>query len=76
MQKDKQDELNKLVKSCAIMLKAVMPEGIGWTVTVFDFGEPGPRQGYLSYMSNAQREDNIAVLQELIEKLKELPDEK
>ncbi len=42
-----------------------LPPGSGFTLLVFDFGE----SGNLSYISNAQRPDMLAVFQEMVRRL-------
>jgi hypothetical protein len=46
----------------AKQLEARLPEGIGFCLILFDFGH----QQFLSYISNANREDMKATLRELL----------
>lgn len=48
-------------------LKAMMPEGYGFNLLLFTFGEGGN----MFYISNAQREDMIRAMQEFIAKFRE-----
>jgi len=49
----------------AKIISDVLPEGVGFALLIFDFGEPGPGQN-LSYISNAKREDMIPTFKEFI----------
>lgn len=46
-------------------LSAEMPEGVGFALLVFDFGEGGN----LAWMSNGRREDMIKAVKEWLEKV-------
>ena len=55
------------IKSVAQDIKHRLPEGYGFTLHVFSYGE----HGVSSYASTAAREDAIKTLRELIEQLEE-----
>lgn len=64
----KTEEYNEQVefalREVAEYAKTRMPEGMGFTLLMFDFGQ----KGNMFYISNAQREDVINSMQEFIDK--------
>jgi hypothetical protein len=50
-------------------IKNDMPEGRGFVLVSFDFGEGGS----MAYASTGQREDTVHMLRELLSKLERLP---
>lgn len=46
------------------MLKQIIPEGMGFTFLLFDYGS----EGNMFYISSAQREDMIKAMEEFIKK--------
>ena len=63
--RDQQAE--KLLGDIGRILKRSMPDGYGFSLLVFTFGEGGN----MFYTSSAQREDMIRVMQEFIAKFRE-----
>ena len=51
------------------VLKAAMPPGWGFTLLLFSYGG----DGFLTYLSSAERPDMIAALEEMLTKLKADP---
>jgi hypothetical protein len=49
------------------MLSSHMPEGVGFCLTLFTFGEGG----WFTYVSNAERGRMMQALEELLDKLQE-----
>lgn len=49
------------------IIKTTLPPHLGFTLLLYDYGEGGAT----FYMSSANREDNIRLMQEFIEKQKE-----
>lgn len=60
--KEAEDSMRKIGE----MLKPILPEGMGFTFLLFDYG----KEGNMFYISSAQREDMIKAMQEFIEKQK------
>jgi hypothetical protein len=54
--------LERFVAVEARALRARLPQGMGFILCVFDFGE----KEFLAYSSNAQRDGAIATLKELL----------
>lgn len=52
------EELEAVCRGYSEAFKAVVPEGIGFAVFLFDFGE----KGNLAYFSSADRADMVKVL--------------
>mgnify|MGYP001609691257 CR=1 FL=1 len=48
------------------IIKKSMPEGWGFSLVLFSFGE----DGLMTYLSSGQREDCIKMLEELLTKIK------
>lgn len=61
-----EDELNELARSIGNRIGSSLPKGVGFSLIVFTFGEGG----WLSYISNGQREDVLKMLDEYRERLK------
>ena len=53
-----------MLKEIGQLLRAACPEGYGFSLLIFTFGEGGN----MFYTSNAQREDMIRAMQEFIQK--------
>ena len=51
------------------VLKDAMPPGIGFALVLFSFGS----DGWLTYLSNGEREDMIKCLEETLQKIKTSP---
>lgn len=60
-----QERTEKVLRDIGKMLKDSMPEGVGYTLMVFTFGDGG----WMTYLSTAQRKDMIASMRDLIAKL-------
>lgn len=58
------DSLKALLYDIGGLLKPAMPEGWGFLLMIFSFGEGGST----FYISDAQRQDVIKMLKEFIEK--------
>lgn len=58
-------ELEALSRSIAEALTEALPEGLGFALLVFDFGEGGN----LAWISNARREDMVRALREQLARL-------
>lgn len=56
-------ELEALARSIGRTLKVAMPEGVGFALLVFDYGEGG----HLTYVSSARREDMVKAVKEWLE---------
>ena len=54
----------KMLKEIGQILRSACPEGYGFSLLIFSFGEGGN----MFYTSNAQREDMIRAMQEFIQK--------
>jgi hypothetical protein len=59
-------EIESLLKYLGTTLKALMPEGWGFSLQIFSFGSDGS----MFYISSAKRDDMIKSLEEMIVKLK------
>lgn len=57
------EEANRLI---ADMVSDLLPEGVGFALMLFHFGEGG----FMSYVSNARREDMIRALEEQLERFR------
>lgn len=62
-------DLEKRAKEVGLILKGIMPEGVGYAFLMFTFGE----NGWMTYASNAQRADMIKALDEMRVKLEASP---
>lgn len=62
-------DLEKRAKEVGLILKGIMPEGVGYAFLMFTSGE----DGWMTYASNAQRADMIKALDEMKEKLEASP---
>jgi hypothetical protein len=63
-----QAELKKLEAICDAVgttIHRTMPDGVGYALLVFGMGE----EGWITYMSNAERVDMIKAMRELIGKM-------
>ena len=56
----------KMLNEIGQILRSACPEGYGFSLLVFSFGEGGN----MFYTSNAQREDMIRAMQEFIQKFR------
>ena len=61
--------LEEEARSLGRVIKDVMPEGIGYFLLMFTFGEGG----WATFVSNAEREDMIKAIEELLQRLKDDP---
>lgn len=62
-------DLEKRAREVGLILKGIMPEGVGYAFLMFTFGE----DGWMTYASNAQRDDMIKSLKEMLEKMEASP---
>jgi hypothetical protein len=53
-------EIKKVLQDIGVLLKAQMPKGWGFNLMIFSFGKGGST----FYISNAQREDVIKMIEE------------
>lgn len=60
----KLEQVNRMIADHIVSL---LPDGVGFALFLFHFGDD---EGFLSYVSNAQREDMIRVLEEQLERFK------
>lgn len=60
--------LEAKLHSIGKMIADEMPEGVGFAMVMFDFGEGG----FFSYLSTAERADMVALLDEWRKRLVEL----
>lgn len=58
-------ELEATARAIGRTIKDGLPEGVGFAVLVFDLGSGGT----MTYLSNAQRDDMVRALRELIGRL-------
>lgn len=59
-------EVEAMLKDIGKTIHGVMPEGFGFTLLMFSFGEGGST----FYISDAQRDDMLKAMQEFIDKQK------
>jgi len=59
------EDLEEGARELAQTIQEVLPPDVGFVLLLFDFGE----DGNLTYLSNAQREDMVKTLKELVAKL-------
>lgn len=62
----KNNQIEKILKKIGHKIGDLLPQGWGFTLLIFNFGE----KGNLFYISNAKREDMIKTMQEFIDKNK------
>lgn len=55
-------EIEGLLRDFGLMIREVLPDGWGFNLLLFEFGE----RGALFYISDAQREDILRVMKEWI----------
>ena len=58
------DKVKNTLRKLGKIIGKSLPEGWGFTLLIFEFGEGGT----LTYLSNADREDVLATMQEFIRK--------
>jgi hypothetical protein len=58
-----QPEVRGAMKEVAAALAGVLPKGFGFSLLVFEMNVP---TGFMNYISNANREDMLCALKELI----------
>lgn len=58
-------ELEAKARDIGRLLKRTMPKGVGFTLLLFDFGH----DGWMTYLSSADRQDMIKAMREFIFKL-------
>jgi len=63
--------LEKNAQAIGRVIKGAMPDGVGFCLLVFSFGP----DGWLTYSSNAERPSMMDALQELLDKMKEMPED-
>ena len=63
------EEAERQMQSIARVVGNMVPQGWGFTVLCFSFGE----NGFMNYVSNANRQDMIKSLREMVEKLENDP---
>lgn len=61
---DERTKLEKANRDIADMLRQAVPSGVGFALLVFTLG-PG---GFMTWASNARRDDMVKALRELIER--------
>jgi hypothetical protein len=61
-------ELEARARKLAHAIGNGLPKGVGFVVWLFEFG----KDGWATYVSNAQRDDMIKALEELLTKLRTL----
>lgn len=61
------ERAEKVLRDMGQSLREAMPQGYGFSLLIFSYGEGGD----LFYTSSAQREDMIRTMQEFIEKFRE-----
>jgi hypothetical protein len=59
--------LEAMCRDVAVTLRAALPPGCGFFLSLFDFGD----SGWTTYMSNGQRDDMVKFLRELADKLEQ-----
>ena len=57
-------KLNEKARQLAHQLQAEMPPGIGFTLFVFEMSKETGQRSFISYISNAQRDDMIIAIQQ------------
>lgn len=60
----KNDEIERLLKDIGASIGAALPDGFGFNLLIFNFGEGGAT----FYISNAQRADMLKAMKEFIAK--------
>lgn len=63
------EEAERKMQSIARVVKGMVPEGWGFTVLCYSWGE----NGFMNYVSNGQRPDMIKALRECADKLENDP---
>lgn len=58
-------ELNAINRALALAIREELPNGVGFALFVFDLGEGG----FMTWNSNANRQDMVRALRELIQRL-------
>lgn len=59
------EEAERKMQSIARTVQGMIPQGWGFAVLCFSFGE----KGFMNWVANAQREDMIKALREMADKL-------
>ena len=60
------EKAEEALKKVGNAIKETIPEGMGFALLVFDYGE----KGNMFYISSAERKDMIAAMEEFIQKQK------
>ena len=63
------EEAERTMQSLARVVGNMTPQGWGFAVLCFSFGE----NGFMNWVSNAERQDMIKALKEMVEKLENDP---
>lgn len=63
---ERNEEAEASLKKINEMLNQIVPDGMGFTFLLFDYGE----KGNMFYISSADREDTIMMIEEFIERQK------
>ena len=63
---EQREQLEAQAKDLGHMLSGILPPGVGFFLSLFEFGEGG---GWSTYMSNGQRADMVKYLRELAARL-------
>jgi hypothetical protein len=63
----KRMELESIMRELSILVKSQIPQGVGFALLVFDFGEGG----FLAYGSNAERQGMIHTVEEWLARVKD-----
>lgn len=58
-------ELEEIARKLGRAIGGGLPEGVGFALLLFDFG----KDGNLTWISNAQRDDMLKALQEFMQKV-------
>jgi hypothetical protein len=67
------EEAERKMQSMARVVGNMVPEGWGFTVLCFSFGDPFIENNFMNYVSNANREDMIRALRECADHLEKDP---
>jgi len=62
----KQREIEASARGIAKAIGSVVPNGVGFTLLLFTFDHDANEDGFLTYVSNAERVDMLAAMKEFI----------
>ena len=63
---EKEQQVNSVLQSIAKDIKAKLPEGMGFALLAYEFGEGDDKK--MLYVSNSNREDVMLAMVEFLEK--------